>query len=105
MNQPYLTAIEVREPGGPDASLEVHRPTPGIAEEDVLVRNQWVGVSWVDLQYAAGGPHPPLDPAPLSGLQQNPRRKGSPSVRWAHRLLASRRIAGKVLRSLHGSAE
>jgi NADPH2:quinone reductase len=36
----------------------VERPDPVVAAGQVVVRNQWIGVNYVDLQHRAGQPYP-----------------------------------------------
>lgn len=53
-----MIAVEVRAHGGPEALCQVQRPIPQPGPGEVLVRNRWIGVNWVDLQHAAGSPYP-----------------------------------------------
>ena len=49
-----MTAIEIREPGGPEVLRPVERPVPGIGPREVLVRVVAAGVNRPDLLQRAG---------------------------------------------------
>jgi NADPH:quinone reductase len=53
-----MLAIEVSRHGGPDVLVPVERPTPVPAAGELLVRNRWIGINYVDTQHAAGTPYP-----------------------------------------------
>src|SRR5215469_6508884 len=52
-----MIVIEVRKHGGAEALQVVERPLPQVNADEVLVRNRWIGVNWVDLQHTAGTPY------------------------------------------------
>ena len=49
-----MKAIVVREHGGPEVLQVENIPTPVPKDEEVLVRNQAIGVNFVDTQHRAG---------------------------------------------------
>jgi NADPH2:quinone reductase len=53
-----VLAIQITDHGGPDVlrPVEIERPDPD--GDQVLVRNHWIGVNYVDLQHRAGTPYP-----------------------------------------------
>jgi NADPH2:quinone reductase len=53
-----LFAIEISRHGGPEVLVGVERPDPVPAAGEVLIRNRWVGVNYVDLQHRQGHPYP-----------------------------------------------
>jgi NADPH2:quinone reductase len=53
-----VLAVCVTEHGGPDVLTPLDCPPPKPAGDDVLVRNSWIGVNYVDLQHRAGTPFP-----------------------------------------------
>ncbi len=53
-----MFAVEVSRHGGPEELVPVERPDPVAAAGEVLVRNRWIGVNYVDLQHRAGRPYP-----------------------------------------------
>jgi NADPH:quinone reductase len=53
-----MIALEVHAHGGPEALRIVELPVPRIGPDELLVRNRWIGVNWVDLQHVAGAPYP-----------------------------------------------
>jgi NADPH:quinone reductase-like Zn-dependent oxidoreductase len=44
-----MLAIEITRHGGPEALQPVERPEPVPSADEVLVRNRWIGVNYVDL--------------------------------------------------------
>jgi NADPH2:quinone reductase len=53
-----MLAIRVTEHGGPHVLTPVDIPIPQPTGDEVLVRNAWIGVNYVDLQHRAGAPYP-----------------------------------------------
>ena len=53
-----MTAVVVRRPGGPEVLEPQSRPTPVPGAGELLVRNEWIGVNFVDLQHRQGTPYP-----------------------------------------------
>ena len=53
-----MLAIEVTRHGGPAVLEAVSMPDPVPAGAELLVRNRWIGVNYVDLQHRAGVPYP-----------------------------------------------
>ena len=53
-----MLAVEISRHGGPDELVVVERPDPVPAAGQVLVRNRWIGVNFVDLQHREGQPYP-----------------------------------------------
>jgi NADPH2:quinone reductase len=53
-----VRAIEVAAHGGPEVLVTVQREIPVPAAAQVLVRNEFIGVNYVDVQHRAGRPYP-----------------------------------------------
>ncbi len=53
-----MLAMRVDEHGGPEVLTPVDIPSPEPTGDDVLVRNAWIGVNYVDLQHRQGSPYP-----------------------------------------------
>ncbi len=53
-----MLAIEIATHGGPEALEPVERPDPRPGPGQVLVRNRWIGVNYVDLNHRRGAPYP-----------------------------------------------
>jgi NADPH2:quinone reductase len=64
-----MTAIEIREPGGPDVLRPVQRPVPDIGPREVLVRVVAAGVNRPDLLQRAGHYPPPPGTTDIPGLE------------------------------------
>src|SRR6266851_9040056 len=64
-----MTAIEVREPGGPEALTPVERPRPPIGREDVLIRVAAAGVNRPDVLQRQGRYPPPPGASDIPGLE------------------------------------
>jgi len=64
-----MTAIEIREPGGPEVLRPVERPVPGIGPREVLVRVVAAGVNRPDLLQRAGHYPPPPGTTDIPGLE------------------------------------
>jgi NADPH2:quinone reductase len=72
----------------------VERPDPVAADGQVVVRNRWIGVNYVDLQHRAGQPYPvrlPLIPGTEAagtvvavGTGADPGLVGTPVVHFGH---------------------
>jgi hypothetical protein len=52
-----MPAIEIRRPGEPAELRPVERPDPVPTGDEVLVRDLWIGVNYVDLQHCEGRPY------------------------------------------------
>lgn len=57
-----MLAVEVSRHGGPEELVPVERADPLPAGGEVLVRNHWIGVNYVDLQHREGRPYPVMLP-------------------------------------------
>jgi len=89
-----MIALEVQTHGGPEALRTVELPVPRIGPDEVLVRNRWIGVNWVDLQHTAGAPYPidlPLIPGTeasgevvAAGSSAPAELVGQPVVHFGH---------------------
>jgi NADPH:quinone reductase len=64
-----MTAIEIREPGGPEVLRPVQRPVPDIGPREVLVRVVAAGVNRPDLLQRAGHYPPPPGTTDIPGLE------------------------------------
>jgi NADPH2:quinone reductase len=64
-----MTAIEIREPGGPEVLRPVERPVPNIGSREVLVRVVAAGVNRPDLLQRAGHYPPPPGTTDIPGLE------------------------------------
>jgi NADPH:quinone reductase len=53
-----MLAVEISRHGGPEQLVPVQRADPVPAGGEVLVRNRWIGVNYVDLQHREGRPYP-----------------------------------------------
>src|SRR5260370_724641 len=53
-----MLAVEISRHGGPDVLVPVDRADPVPARGEVLVRNRWAGINYVDLQHREGRPYP-----------------------------------------------
>jgi NADPH:quinone reductase len=53
-----VLAVEISRHGGPEELVPVERADPLPASGEVLVRNHWIGVNYVDLQHREGRPYP-----------------------------------------------
>ena len=49
-----MLAVEISRHGGPEELMLVERPDPVAAAGQVVVRNRWIGVNYVDLQHRPG---------------------------------------------------
>ncbi|MBT3915528.1 MAG: NAD(P)H-quinone oxidoreductase [Rhodospirillaceae bacterium] len=64
-----MTAIEVKEPGGPEVLVPVTVPLPAVGPEEILVKNEAVGVNRPDVAQRTGHYPVPPDANPLPGLE------------------------------------
>ena len=53
-----MLAIQIRRHGGPEELVVTERADPVPAAGEVVVRNRWIGVNYVDLQHREGRPYP-----------------------------------------------
>ena len=53
-----MLAIQIRRHGGPEELVVTERADPVPAAGQVVVRNRWIGVNYVDLQHREGRPYP-----------------------------------------------
>jgi len=53
-----MLAVQISRHGGPEELMLVERPDPVASAGQVVVRNKWIGVNYVDLQHRAGHPYP-----------------------------------------------
>jgi NADPH:quinone reductase len=53
-----VLAVQISRHGGPEELVPVELPDPVAAEGQVVVRNRWIGVDYVDLQHREGQPYP-----------------------------------------------
>ena len=89
-----MLAVEISRHGGPEELVLVERPDPVAASGQVVVRNRWIGVNYVDLQHRAGQPYPvplPLIPGTEAagtvvavGTGTDPGLVGAPVVHFGH---------------------
>jgi NADPH2:quinone reductase len=64
-----MLAIEIAHPGDPDVLRAVERPTPQLADGEVLVRVEAAGVNRPDIFQRRGGYPPPPGASDLLGLE------------------------------------
>jgi len=64
-----MTAVEIREPGGPDVLMTVRRPVPQPADGEVLIRVAAAGVNRPDCLQRQGLYPPPPGASDLPGLE------------------------------------
>src|ERR687887_402341 len=89
-----MRAIEIARHGGSEELRAVERPEPAPAGDEVLVRNRWIGVNYVDVQHREGRPYPvelPLVPGieaagevVAAGPDADPALVGRPVVHFGH---------------------
>jgi NADPH2:quinone reductase len=89
-----VLAVEVSRHGGPEVLVPVERADPVPAGGEVLVRNHWIGVNYVDLQHREGRPYPvtlPLIPGTeaagtvvAAGPGDDTGLVGAPVVHFGH---------------------
>ena len=64
-----MTAIEIREPGGPEVLQPVQRPVPGVGPREVLVHVVAAGVNRPDVFQRLGQYPPPQGTTDIPGLE------------------------------------
>src|SRR5579864_734211 len=64
-----MTAIEIREPGGPEVLHAASRPMPLPGTGEVLIEVKAAGVNRPDLQQRQGGYDPPPGASDIPGLE------------------------------------
>ncbi|NND37590.1 MAG: NAD(P)H-quinone oxidoreductase [Gammaproteobacteria bacterium] len=64
-----MTAIEIREPGGPDVLAPVQRPVPTFGDDEVLIRIAAAGVNRPDCLQRQGLYPPPPGASDIPGLE------------------------------------
>ena len=64
-----MTAIAIREPGGPEVLVPERRPLPTPGDSDILIRVAAAGVNRPDLLQRAGSYAPPKGASDLPGLE------------------------------------
>ena len=64
-----MTAIEIREPGGPEALVPTTRPPPEPARGEVLIKVTAAGVNRPDVMQRQGGYPPPPGASDIPGLE------------------------------------
>ena len=64
-----MTAIEVREPGGPEVLTPVDRPRPALGRDDVLIEVAAAGVNRPDIMQRQGLYPPPPGASDIPGLE------------------------------------
>ena len=70
MSQPTeMTAIDIKEPGGPEVLVPVTVPLPTCKADEILVKNEAVGVNRPDVAQRTGHYPVPADANPLPGLE------------------------------------
>ena len=53
-----MLAVQIWRHGGPEALVTAEQADPVPAVGQVVVRNRWIGVNYVDLQHREGRPYP-----------------------------------------------
>jgi len=56
--EPVVLAVQIWRHGGPEELVVGERADPVPAAGQVVVRNRWIGVNYVDLQHREGRPYP-----------------------------------------------
>ena len=64
-----MTAVDIKEPGGPEMLVPVKVPLPALQVGEILIRNQAVGVNRPDVAQRTGHYPVPADANPLPGLE------------------------------------
>lgn len=64
-----MTAIEIREPGGPEVLVPGRRPLPQPAEGELLIKVAAAGVNRPDVLQRSGGYPPPSGASDIPGLE------------------------------------
>jgi NADPH2:quinone reductase len=86
--------VQISRHGGPEELRLTELPDPVPGPGEVLIRNSWIGVNYVDLQHRAGHPYPvqlPLIPGTEAagivtgaGAGVDPALSGAPVVHFGH---------------------
>ena len=89
-----MLAVQISRHGGPEELVLAEVPDPVAAAGQVVVRNSWIGVNYVDLQHREGRPYPvqlPLIPGTEAagtvvavGAGADPGLAGAPVVHFGH---------------------
>ena len=53
-----MQAVQVRRHGGPEELVVADMADPVPGADQMVVRNRWIGVNYVDLQHREGRPYP-----------------------------------------------
>jgi NADPH2:quinone reductase len=85
-----MKAIRIYEHGGPEVLRFEEMPRPIPRATEVLVRNEAIGVNFVDTQHRAGLNYPVT-------LRLIPGIESIGEAARAHRLLESREVVGKLV--------
>src|SRR5580765_152989 len=64
-----MIAIEIRQPGGPEALVPAERPRPSIGPDDVLIKVAAAGVNRPDVMQRQGRYPPPPGASDIPGLE------------------------------------
>jgi NADPH2:quinone reductase len=64
-----MTAIEIREPGGPEVLIAVQRPIPSVGASEVLIKVTAAGVNRPDVMQRQGRYPPPPGASDIPGLE------------------------------------
>jgi NADPH2:quinone reductase len=64
-----MTAVDIKEPGGPEMLVPVKVPLPALQIGEILIRNQAAGVNRPDVAQRTGHYPVPADANPLPGLE------------------------------------
>ena len=64
-----MTAVDIKEPGGPEMLVPVKVPLPELQKGEILIKNKAVGVNRPDVAQRTGHYPVPADANPLPGLE------------------------------------
>ncbi|HKY95439.1 MAG TPA: alcohol dehydrogenase catalytic domain-containing protein, partial [Kiloniellales bacterium] len=64
-----MTAIEIKQPGGPEALVPTRRPVPAPAAGEVLIEMAAAGINRPDILQRRGGYAPPPGASDIPGLE------------------------------------
>ncbi len=64
-----MTAIEIKEPGGPEVLVPVTVAVPDLKADEILIKNGAVGINRPDVAQRTGNYRAPADANPLPGLE------------------------------------
>jgi putative PIG3 family NAD(P)H quinone oxidoreductase len=80
-----MTAVEIREPGGPEVLVPVSRPVPAPGPGEVLIKVAAAGVNRPDVLQRKGGYPPPPGASDIPGLELAGQvvALGADAGRWA----------------------